>query len=127
MRGITGSFLASLAVLSMVIFCTPAGAGMVATPDPAKASDEVREAAIAGLQTRLAEGGMAPAGLEEGMRALPTADLLALSGSVESARRAGYHYFLAALGICAAAFAVFAICYWGFYRHSHGHHEHDCD
>lgn len=121
------SFLASLALLSLMVFCTPAAAGMIATPKAERETGEAREAALSLLQSRMSEAGPVSPLVVEGMKSLPTSDLLALSGTLESANRAGHHYFLIALGICAAAFAVFAICYWGFYRHREGHAEHHCE
>ncbi|MEK7469026.1 MAG: hypothetical protein AAB074_16755 [Planctomycetota bacterium] len=117
MNSVLRAFLPALALLSLLAFSNPAFADMVQTPKADREAREAREAALLNLQARLSEAGAGSAEVQEGLKNLPTSDVLAMSGSLESARSAGNHYYLVALGICAVAFGIFAICYWGIYRH----------
>lgn len=121
------AFLPALALLSLLTFCSPAGAGMISTPKAERESGEARGAALVLLQARLSEAGPVSPGVMEGLSSLPTSELLSLSGTLDSAQRAGYHYYLVVLGICAVGFGIFAIFYWGIFRHRHGHSDHHCE
>ncbi|KAF0242517.1 MAG: hypothetical protein FD180_3859 [Planctomycetota bacterium] len=127
MRTVLRAFLPALGLLSLVIFCNPAAAGMISTPKADRETGEAREAALALLQARLSEAGPVSPGVQEGLKSLPTSELLALTGTLESARRAGYHYYFVALLICGAAFGIFAICYWGIFKHRHPRSDHHCE
>ena len=121
------AFLPALALMSLVFCSSPVAAGMISTPKADRETGEAREAALALLQARLSEAGPVAPGVMEGLKSLPTSDLLALSGTLDSAKRAGYHYYFVALVISGVAFGIFAICYWGIYKHRHGHSDHHCE
>jgi len=127
MRTVLRAFLPALGLLSLVIFCNPAAAGMISTPKADRETGEAREAAIALLESRMSEAGPVSSGVKEGLKNLPTSDLLALSGTLDSAQRAGYHYYFVALAICATAFGIFAIFYWGVYKRRQPHSDHHCE
>jgi len=75
------SFLTALALLSLQVFCSPAAAGMIATPAADRESGEAREAALSRAAARLP-------GEAAGLRDLPTAERLLLANAPEAALHA---------------------------------------
>jgi len=89
--------LSALAVLSLVVLCNPAAAGMVATPGPAE--DNGRELAEASLRARLAEVGVPCGVLKEGLAHLGTEEMQALAQTAEALQRAGHTLFWVELSL----------------------------
>lgn len=81
MNTVLRSFLATLALLSLQLFGNPAAAGMIATPRADRESGEARKAALKQVADRLPQAA-------DGLQNLPTAELLVLANSPESAIRA---------------------------------------
>ncbi|MBI2920272.1 MAG: hypothetical protein HYY18_04205 [Planctomycetes bacterium] len=81
--------LVAVAALSAVMLCTPASAGMVATPSGPSGDQAERKMAIESLKARLAESGVDPAASESRLEKLETRDLVQLSLHAESSRHAG--------------------------------------
>lgn len=130
MRSFIRSFLPVLAVLSLLVFSGPLAAGPVPTPKAEKLLGEGREAALSVLASRLPESVGDPSLIREGLQSMSTADLLALSSSVESLRSAGYHeVVITALIVGCVVFVVFVIT-WAVLYHEHHHrkvHEREPD
>lgn len=87
MKNVLRAFLPALGVLSMLVFSSPAAAGMVSTPRAAAGEEPGREAALAILKSRLAEAPEAAAGLDR----LPTSELRAIAGAVQALDQAAGH------------------------------------
>jgi len=100
------SSLVAVALLSTVVFSSPAFAGMVSTPKQA-AADAHREAAKELLKARLTDSGLNGASYEEQLNKLSTEDLTILAGHVEATRSAGG--VLIAVLIAAVVVAVVVI------------------
>lgn len=89
--------LSALALLSIVVFCNPAAAGMVATPQPPPGDE--RELAEASLHARLAEVGIPCEVLREGLAHLGTEEMQALAQTAEVLQRAGHTLFWVELSL----------------------------
>lgn len=81
--------LVVVATVSAVLLCTPASAGMVATPAGPSDDQAERKMAIESLKARLADSGVDPAKCEAKLEKLETADLVQLSLHAEASRHAG--------------------------------------
>ncbi|KAF0242516.1 MAG: hypothetical protein FD180_3858 [Planctomycetota bacterium] len=81
MNSVHRSFLSTLALLSLLLFSNPAAAGMIATPRADRESGEARKAALKRVAERLPQS-------VDRLQDLPTAELLVLANTPESALRA---------------------------------------
>lgn len=105
--------LVALAIVSSVLFATPASAGMVSTPKQ-DASAAQHEAAKELLKFRLAEAGPLSAEVEAKLDRLSTDELVLLVGHVEAARNAGGVWLVLGIG-AAVAVVVTLLLFETFY------------
>lgn len=93
MRTVLRAFLPALALLSMLVFSTPAAAGMVSTPLPAGGEDPGREAALALLKARLADIGPVTPEVEACLAGLSPEERAVFASSIEATVHAGHDHY----------------------------------
>ena len=122
MKNVLRAILPALALFSLLVFSTPVCADMVPTPRAASGENSGREAALKALKAQLAEAAPELPQVAEALDRMPTADLLALRGAVESATHAGRHHSHRWFWW---TFGIFVTLWWLAFDH-HAFHHH-CD